>query len=234
MKKNMIIFAGFAIIIFYFQFINIYQDYHKSKHAEYLTVLEESKMLSNFVKAFRETYQKIFLENDIEINEKTINLLPAVSISKICRNFSPREKERITVNTVLKKTRNFKNRPDVEEIKIIDLFVKKKNDKDYYFEKTGKVYHYAEPIVIKKQCLKCHGKKEDVIPSIRKRYDTAYNYEEGEVGGIISIRMTKNQISGKIMNNFYKNAILTILSTLVFLTIIYFLIKYINRQRKCI
>ena len=49
-------------------------------------------------------------------------------------------------------------------------YFKNNKDKKYYFEKHNDgIFHYTKPLYVKQGCLKCHGKKEEAIQTIRDR-----------------------------------------------------------------
>ncbi len=50
-------------------------------------------------------------------------------------------------------------------------------------------YLYARPIRVEKYCLQCHGNKEDAPETIRLKYDEAFGYQEGDLRGILSIKV---------------------------------------------
>jgi hypothetical protein len=42
--------------------------------------------------------------------------------------------------------------------------------------------------------LKCHGKREEALETIQRLYDTAWNYQIGDLRGILSIKLPASTI----------------------------------------
>ena len=70
--QNMKFFIIFAFLLFSGISYKTYNQYNGIKDTEKLIVLNESKSLSEFISAFRQTYQNVFIRNHIEVNEKTL------------------------------------------------------------------------------------------------------------------------------------------------------------------
>ncbi len=49
------------------------------------------------------------------------------------------------------------------------------------------VIRYTQPIIIKKQCLTCHGDKAQAPEYVQKNYETGYGYKVGDLRGAVSI-----------------------------------------------
>lgn len=112
------------------------------------------------------------------------------------------EESGMVIKRVTFKTRNPLNKPDKYENNVLRYFQKLKeenklNSDSEWFEETqieGSTYgRFLKPIVIKKQCLTCHGDEnkiaDDVKQIINEKYpnDNAINYKAGELRGAISI-----------------------------------------------
>lgn len=97
---------------------------------------------------------------------------------------------RATFRVTSDKYRNRKNAPDPFESDAIQSFEADKN-KTYAEDFEGGSYRYAQPIYVKKDCLKCHGRPEDAPADVINKYgsDRAFGYKEGMMRGIISVRL---------------------------------------------
>jgi len=91
------------------------------------------------------------------------------------------------------KYRNPANKATPEEEALIKSFLSEEDgvlDEWEMLERGGvSKFRYTAAIYVKKQCLACHGNKEDRPRFIVERYpeDKAYGFEEGDLRGIISI-----------------------------------------------
>jgi signal transduction histidine kinase len=146
-------------------------------------------------------------------------------LGKITHSFFRRP----SFNNVSDQPRNPEHQADALELEIMGFF--RNNDEEdtvfqpYKNDKNEEYYIYARPIWIKKTCLKCHSTPENAPKTIRERYKTAYNYEVGDLRGLLSIKIPAKTIKDRIWSSFIQNAQITLLS----LVIIFFLIMLIIR-----
>ena len=224
-------FIIFAVLLFLALGYKTYEQYHRITETQNYILLNEGKALANFISAFRQTYQDAFLENHIEIDEKTINLLPVKTIAEISSRFSSLSEGSIMVRTVSDRPRNPKNKANGFEMNMIEHF-RINNKQNYRFTQQENVYHFVQPLRIKPGCLQCHGKREDAIPSIKKRYDKAYGYKIGEIRGLLNIQIQEKDIFTLLYRDFINVLILTIVIYLVFLAVIYLLIRKLRKDEE--
>ncbi len=217
-----------------FMVITISSEYDQLGQFETKINLEEAQTLKTFVRSFRWVYLQAFLENNIAFNEKTIHLLPAVSITAISEEFAKHTGGKATVSTVSDRPRNPKNLVDDLEAEAMAYF-RKYPDSDEYIrevkEDSGRVFFYAAPMYIKKFCLQCHGEKSTSLPLVAEKYDTAFGYEEGDLRGVISIKLNRPEIREDLFNNFFiKSTLYTSLSGLLFLVVIFYLLMMMKKR----
>ena len=187
-------------------------------------IKREARVLSQYMMVMRNVYQRQFLKSGIELNENTLNLLPAHASSLISNEFS--DLNNYYIRNVSDKPRNIKNKADVEEQKAIDFF--NKNEKIEYFDKyennNKEYYQFATRINIELYCLQCHGKKENAPTIIKETYkNLAYNYKVGDLRGIISIKIPKENINKKI-DSFLKRELIYIFTVIILATSLLYLI----------
>lgn len=187
-------------------------------------IKNEARVLSKYVMVMRNVYQKQFLKSGIEINEKTLGLLPAHASSLISNKFS--NFNNYYIRNVSDRPRNIKNKADKEEQKAIDFF--NKNEKLEYFDKYEKnakeYYQFATRINVELYCLQCHGKRENapvIIQEIHK--DLAYNYKVGDLRGIVSIKIPKENVNKKI-DSFLKRELIYIFTVIILVASLLYLI----------
>jgi len=217
-------FIIFAILLFVALGYKTYEQYQRITETQEFIILNEGKALASFIRAFRHTYQDAFLKNHIEINQKTINLLPVKTISEISTRFSSFSKGNIVVRTVSDRPRNPKNRANDFEMEMIEYF-RKHHESDYRFEQRNSTYYFTQPLYIKKSCLKCHGERKEALPSIRELYEEAYDYQIGEIRGLMNISIQEKDIFALLYRDFINMLIITIVIYLIFLVVIYLLIQ---------
>ncbi len=208
-----------------------YVQYQQIQNTQKLIVLKESQSLAGLISAFRQTYQDIFLRNHITIDKNTINLLPVKTTKEISDRFSSGVQGDIVIRTVSDHPRNPDNMANSFELEMIDYF--KKNPKEQYkFTQKEDEFYYTKPLLIKQSCLKCHGKREDAIPSIRDKYENAYDYKLGEIRGLLNIRIKERDLFATLYSDFADITMSTIFLYLLFLIIIYLLIKKMRAKEK--
>jgi len=227
--KNMKFFILFAVVFFIVIGMVTYQQYKRIEETHKLIILNETKSLTNFITSFRQIYQNIFLNEHIIIDEKMINLLPVKTTKEISENFEKKLHGKVTIRTVSDRPRNPDNRANAFETEMIAYF-RKHPDSAYRFVERNGTYNYVEPLFIKASCLKCHGKREEAIPSIRKRYTKAYNYHLNDIRGVINIEIKDRDLFSGLYADFKTTFPSAIFFYLILLIIIYVLIR--NMQKK--
>ncbi|HEC45883.1 MAG TPA: diguanylate cyclase, partial [Epsilonproteobacteria bacterium] len=229
--RNMKFFMIFAFLLFVAIGYKTYEEYHRIQETQKLIVLNESRSLSEFISAFRQTYQDFFLLYHIEVDEKTINLLPVKTISEISNRFSSSVQGDVVIRTVSDRPRNPDNMANGFELEMIQYFKKNPEETDKFIQKED-VYYYTKPLLIQQSCLRCHGKREDAIPSIRDKYENAYDYKLGEIRGLLNIKIKERDFFAAMYSDFIETLISTILLSIIFLIIIYVLIQKMHAKEE--
>ncbi len=229
--KSMKFFILFALLLFLILSYRTYEHYKEISKTQKLILVNESRSLGEFITAFRQTYQDIFLREHIAITDSSLNLLPVKTITEISERFASKVKGGIIIRTVSDRPRNPLNKADRFETNMIDYFRSHPENKYRFIENKG-AYSYLKPLYIEKSCLKCHGKREEAIPSIRKRYDKAYDYKIGEIRGVMHIRIKDRDLFSGLYDDFLTALLSTVLIYILFLIIIYLLIKRIHHKEE--
>ena len=232
MQKHTKIFIIFALLIFTLLSLKFYFEYKDMQKLQKMVVKDEAKSLLALYTSFRKTYQDIFINQHIQIDKKTINLLPVRTSVEISKSFTKLVGNRTTIRTVSNRPRNLANKANTLEMNIIDFFNKNPKEDSYFKVEDNFTFYYAQPLYITKSCLKCHGKKENTIKTVREQYNTAYDYEIGDLRGIISIKISKKNIIENINNNFYRGIQTAIIVYILFLLAIYLMIRIIIKNEK--
>jgi len=231
-QKYTKIFIIFAILTINFIGLKFYLDVKDIQELKSMVVKDEAKALTALFMSFRKTYQNIFIEKHIEIDEKTINLLPVRTNDKISETFSTMVGNKIIIRTVSDRPRNINNKANKNEMGIINYFNKNLTKESYFKAEEDATFYYAQPLYITKTCLKCHGKKTEALETIRDKYDKAYDYKIGDLRGIVSIKVTKKEIIENIDNSLYRDIKATIILYISFLIAIYLTIRIIIKNEQ--
>lgn len=161
-------------------------------------ILQTAERIRSVLMSMRRVYQHAFLDAGLPLDEKTLPLLPAFAMTKIAEELKNFDAGGFSFNNVSDQARNHHNQADPEEMKAIAFFRDNPKAERYtadIIDRDGKKkLLYARPIWVEEYCLKCHGKPEDAPPSIRERYPNAYGYKVGDLRGILSIKLPKEQI----------------------------------------
>jgi len=230
--KHNKIFIIFSIILFTIISGKLYKEYYTNKELKNVIIQNEVDSLISLISSFRKTYQNLFITYDIAVDDKTVNLLPVKTVKEISEQFSKTLGDRAIIKTVSDRPRNIQNQANKDELRVIDYFNNNK-DKTFYFEDLGNnIYYYVKPLYITQQCLKCHGKKEDAPLTIQKRYKNSYDYKLGELRGITTITINKNDVISTLDEGYLVSIKAAIVVYILFLLAIYFLIRIIVNNSK--
>ena len=232
MKLHNKIFIIFAIILLSIITIKLYKDYQSNEELKMMIIKSETNSLSSLISAFRDTYQDTFLEHQIAIDDKTVNLLPVKTIKSMGDQFSKELGDRATIRTVSDRPRNIENQANTKELEVLKYFNDNKDQDSYFKILDNNTFYYAKPLYIQAQCLKCHGKKEDAPLTIRKRYDKSYNYKLGELRGITTITLSKKDIVQKLSDSYMITIKVAIVIYILFLLAIYLMIRIILKNQE--
>lgn len=112
------------------------------------------------------------------------------------------EEYNVTIKRTSDKLRNQENKPSARELEIINKYHKlisdKREIKPIVEMDSNNNKHYYAPIILKENCLACHGKVEEFVSVktdsiIKSLYpnDKAIGYNEGDLRGIWSIEFKK-------------------------------------------
>jgi len=225
-KKLLYLIPIVFVVIIIFRITYAYED---TKAKEYQFAKKEAEVLNSYVITHRNYYQKFFINKDIALNEKTIHALPAYSAAPINDTFSKINPLNIKVRTVSDRARNPKNMVDSDELKVINHFKNNKNDKEYFTDVNKDFYQYGYALRIEQKCLSCHAKRENAPEFIKERYTNAYDYKLGEVRGIISIKVPKENLNKYFFESFVDSIIYDILLFISLAWFIFYLIKKANK-----
>ncbi len=229
MRLQIKVFVTTAIIFLLHFIIHSYIGQRQIKPEVIANIKENARTVRGILMSYRGVYQKIFLTHNIPINDGTIEFLPAHAISRISRDFSQWVDTGLSFNNVSDQPRNPGNQADAIELESIQFFRQNPDAIERFVPFTTEAgenfYHFSQPIIVKPHCMKCHSTKDKPPKSIQKRYDAAYNYEIGDLRGIMSIKLPANIIEQRTRQLLKNNIVIHLLGMLLSFILIAFLMN---------
>jgi PAS domain S-box-containing protein len=153
----------------------------------------DARTIRAMLMATRRVYHQQFLDSGLAVDEKTVGFLPAHALSRISRDFPHWTDSGIVFNNVSDRPRNPANRADRFELAAMEWFRAHPKEEErmvpIHDEQGGGWFHYTTPIWIEGYCLRCHGAADEAPESIRRNYSESYGYQEGELRGVMSIKL---------------------------------------------
>ncbi|MGC9350889.1 MAG: c-type heme family protein, partial [Sulfurovum sp.] len=138
--KNINLFIVLSLLVFGMLGYKVYEYDHHMKVTQKTILESEIRTLSEFIDAFRITYQDILDQGHIDINATTLELLPVKSLSRISDRFSEEVEEEVSIRSVSDRPRNPKNMANPFELEMIRHF-KEHPEQHEIFLKQGDAYH---------------------------------------------------------------------------------------------
>jgi len=223
--------TSIGIVLLFFFIVSGLIDYQTTKHNVENNLLKQAENVRNVLMATRRIYHKQFISSEIPLTDKTLGFLPAHALGKISEDFPNWDNSGLHFNNVSDQPRNPKNIANPIELEAMSYFRKYPQEKILFKPFTQangeQFYFYARPIWIEKYCLKCHGKREEAPETIRKLYDTAWNYEIGDLRGVLSIQLPSSTITEQVWNSFKQDIVIHFI---VFIVIFIIIVIFIRRN----
>ncbi|MBC8042160.1 MAG: methyl-accepting chemotaxis protein [Rhizobacter sp.] len=140
--------------------------------------------------------------------------------------------------------RNPKNKPDEYEEEVLRVFESKLSearlnrkdtrtnpDEIATWKETDvgarRVFRYMQPIYIKKQCLHCHGRRDEAPEYVRENYEGGYDYRVGDLRGAVSIIIPADSVKASLSGNLWFIIFLGLGAIAIAIAIIYFLMQQV-------
>ena len=233
MKKN---FKLYGIIVFVVAIVILsisITNFQKQSTLLREEVFDKCEMIALELKHTREYLAETMAITNMEHNETTRMLMPAMAGNEIGKKFY--KATGYQLRQISSKYRNPKNKPDEFEAKALGEFEKDSNLTEYKgVDKLNdqKVLRYLIPLHIEEACLKCHSAKETVPEIIQEDYpeDKATDYTFGDLRGAISVAVPIDRAEAKIKGNLVHMTIVTTVG-MVFLVTFVFIAMNITIKR---
>ncbi len=227
LKSKLLITIGTVFLIAFG--ILTYIDYQETRAEIAEALLNEARSIRGMMTATRRVYRHQFMISGLPLNEDTIGFLPAHALSRISTEFSNRVTSGLSFNNVSDKPRNPALMADKVELQAIQFFRTHPDQRErmtpFTTDEGKSFYHFSTPLWITKDCLKCHGKREDAPPSIQKMYDTAYDYKLGDLRGILSIKLPAEELERRALKQVWNSGLNYLLGFLCTLLAVFLLLK---------
>lgn len=196
MKLKTKIIATTSLVFIVFICTSSWLEFVEIRNFSRERILAEARHIKGLMMSTRFVYHHQFLDSGLPLNDNTLGFLPAHALSKISQHFSKDQTNYITFNNVSTDPRNPYNEADSVETRVCAFF-SQNPDQDEYFalieDDLTPFYQYATPIWTQPYCLNCHGTFDEAPITIQQRYTSGFNYSEGDLRGIISVRIPVQQ-----------------------------------------
>jgi PAS domain S-box-containing protein len=153
----------------------------------------DARTIRAMLMSVRRVYQEQFLKSGLPVNDQTIGFLPAHAMARISKDFPNWSDTGFRFNNVSDRPRNPANMADTAEREAMDWFRAHPKDTERMTDiqdvDGSRWFHYTTPIWVEGYCLRCHGAEDEAPESVRNHYANAYGYKEGELRGVMSIRI---------------------------------------------
>ncbi len=224
MKKN---FKLYGIIIFVVAVVILsisVTNFQKQSNLLREEVFDKCEMIALELKHTREYLAETIAIANMEHNEVTRMLMPAIAGNEIGKKFY--NATGYQLRQISSKYRNPKNRPDKFEAKALTEFEKDNNLSEYKgVDQIGNqtVLRYLIPLHIEEACLKCHSAKETVPGFIQEDYpeDKATDYAFGDLRGAISVAVPIDRAEAQIKENLIHMTIITTVGMVFLVTFVF-------------
>jgi PAS domain S-box-containing protein len=167
-------------------------------------ILKTAQTLRDLLMTVRYTYHQRFIESGLPVTDKTLGLLPAHAMAAMSANFDRYHAQGIRFRNVSDRARNHENKADTDELEAIQWFRDHPDHKERFVKRggTGEArYLFTAPIYIEAYCLECHGDKPAAPAAVGMRYAEGYDYQLGELRGVLSISIPAAATEARIYND---------------------------------
>ena len=214
LQTRLIMAIGFVFFIAFVSLETITYKRMKEESIQYM--YNSAEQIRHLLMATRRIYHKQFLSSGIALTPETLGFLPAHALSLISNDFSNWSNSGLSFNNVSDNPRNPNNAADEIEMEAIGFFLEHPEEEVRFVEfknANGEpFYHYTRPIWTENYCLKCHGKREDAPPTIRETYATSYEYQVGDLRGIMSIKIPASETTIRLNTIFLHDSLLHLMT----------------------
>ncbi|MCW8906171.1 MAG: EAL domain-containing protein [Sedimenticola sp.] len=187
-----------------------YFDYRNTRQEIAQALTNEARLIRSMMTATRRVYRHQLMISGLPLDGTTLGFLPAHALSRVSNEFSRLVTSGLTFNNVSDRPRNSELMADRVELEAMDYFRHNPDARERlvpFDSRDGEpYYHFAAPLWITRDCLKCHGKPEDAPPGIREIYNASYHYELGDLKGILSIKLPARELEQRAISQVWESS----------------------------
>ncbi|EDN68783.1 sensor histidine kinase/response regulator [Beggiatoa sp. PS] len=203
-------------------------NYHTTKQEVENGLQEQADKVRNLLMATRRIYHKQFIDSELPLTKKTVGFLPAHALGRISKDYTNWDNSGFTFDNVSDQPRNAEHAADMVELEAMAYF-REHPKEDLLFKpfiKNGEPFYlYARPIWVEEYCLKCHGKREEAPDTIQELYDTAWNYQVGDLRGILSIKLPAWTFTNRVWEAFQKDSVIQLTGFMIIFLLVIVLVR---------
>jgi signal transduction histidine kinase/DNA-binding response OmpR family regulator len=202
--------------------------YHTTKQEVENDLQEQAEKVRNLLMATRRVYHKQFMDSELPLTKKTVGFLPAHALGRISKDYPNWDDSGFSFNNVSDQPRNSEHAADAVELEAMAYFREHPKENLLFkpFIQNGEPFYlYARPIWVEKYCLKCHGKRENAPETIQELYDTAWDYQIGDLRGILSIKLPAWTFNNRIWETFKTDILIQLTGFMVIFLLVIFLVR---------
>jgi len=178
-------------------------DYMEEVQQTESTARQEAREIHALLMAVRRIYHRQFIASGLPLTDQTLGFLPAHALSRIAEEFPRWTDSGIRFNNVSDRPRNPGNAADGPEREAMAWFRAhpEATERMALIEPDGEpaYYQFSKPIWLEQYCLRCHGRREEAPPTIRDRYTEAFDYQVGDLRGVMSIKLPARQMGDQAL-----------------------------------
>ena len=235
MKIRTKIWLALGVVVTLMLTLDLVWRYHRIAEEQRAEQTTDVHTIRAMLMSVRRIYHQQFLDSGLPVTNKTVGFLPAHSLGRIARDFPNWDNSGITFNNVSDRPRNPENQADRFELEAMAFFRANKEVteqiKNIVDDKGVGWVHYTAPIWIEQYCLQCHGKPEDAPVSIQESYAAAYNYQLGDLRGLMSIRLPLARFDQVLWNRWFSRLGWSLFSYFVIFLVLGYLIERLILRR---
>lgn len=205
-------------------------NYHTLKTDIETDLRQQAERIRNLLMSMRRVGQKKFLASALPLNDKTLGLLPAHIMSEISQDYYNWDNSGFNFENVSDQPRNLAHAADAMELEAMRHF-RQHPEQEVLFkpftQSNGELFFfYARPIWIEQYCLKCHGKRSDAPSTIQELYSTGYDYQVGDLRGLLSIKIPATSVKERLWKTFWRGFLIHLAGFLMIFLFIILLIYH--------
>lgn len=215
----LLVFVGGFILMQAFMYQSIKQQGERE-------LLDSAERLQAVLSATRSVYQQQFIASGLPVDAQTVGFLPAHALSKISAAVAQLDHSGFSFNNVAAKPRDSDHQADAVELAAIEHFrhhPEQQSSFTPFDNDAGRAYYlYAQPIRTEASCLECHGTQADAPAAIRDHYSAGYDYQLGDLMGIVSIKLPADMLKQRMESFFISQFIwLAIAASILTILLLY-------------